>query len=111
MIEDHDIEVHLAYWKNAIQGNLKSGSDPLRTIAESADQIKELLKDSAKIARTKIDAAAKLSVAYLQGGSEESPSKEVVLEAIQSVHTAIRADDIDKIKSALRPPLPTRRPS
>jgi hypothetical protein len=111
MISDHDIELHLAHWRKAVDGNLKNGRDPAGVVVESADEIKELLKDTAEKARAAIDRASKLSIAYLESGGAEVPSREGVLEAIESVHTAIRAGDLDKIKSALRPPLPTSRPS
>lgn len=111
MVKDHDIELHLAYWQNAIDGKLKSGSDPKEATSESADGIRELLKETAEKARAEIDRATELSIAFLENGGAERPSKEDVLKAIQSVRAAIKPEDIEKQSSALRPPLPTRRPS
>lgn len=108
MIKVHDIELHLAYWRNAIDGTLRAGFEPISTVKESADEIKRLLRASSTEARTAIDTALDLSLAFLDSASEDRTEQERVLAAVQSLHRTIGAHDIDPIVSALRPPLPTR---
>lgn len=111
MINDHDIELHLAYWKSAINGTLRDGLEPLATIEDSAREITGLLRPSAQRARDTIASALDLSRAFIGDRGQAEHNKMDVLAAIQSVQETLESGDLDPKIAGARPPLPTRRPS
>lgn len=95
MIKNHEIELHLAHWRKAIvEFSGENRSQMNRSVNESAEEIGELLGESALRARCAIDAAVEISRFYLYGGPPDESIKRAALDSIRTLHFVIEPNDL-----------------